>query len=763
MIDSQMDDMIKEKLTLKEQVDSLEQNLSKKIMEKECLLQTFTAFKRESKEKEDKNIENEIDLEKKLKELDNIIFKVGQSAQTVHILTKPQVFYDNIHKQALAQLQDKDTTICKLKDIIKSMREKSKDENVNYDYVKIEIKYVELENSVAKLISNNKRLCNEINHVKQVFKEQFDSIKKTCVRTKEQGDSLIDKLNLKSAENEDLKAQILDKVFVITYLKNDLRKIKGKEIVDIATQKPSVNTIVPGMFKLDLVPLAPKLLENKEAHIDYLKYTQEQTDILQGIELLVYVRDTCPHAINLSAKKVAVTPKNKVKKVRFVEPLTSSSNIKQVESSTTSDSNTAVLSPTELKCSTSNYGSKPTGNKKNERISQTPSRNMKKKVEAKPRKVNKKNRVVEQIHNVDVKQSQLNANSELSCATCKKYMFDGVHDMCLLDFVKNVVLVVLWYLDSGCLKDMTGNCSQLMNFVSKFSITVRFENDHIARIMRSKDEAPEAIIKCIKNIQVRLNATVRNVQTDNRTKFVNQTLREFYENVGISHQTSVARTPQQNDVVERRNQTLVEAAHTIDDWDHLFQPMFDEYFNPPTIAVSPVPVAAAPRAIDLADSPVSTSIDQDAPSTSKKRELIFQMDVKMEFLNGELKKEVYNFHPEGFVNQDNPSHVYKLKKALYGLKRAPRAWYDMLSIFLISQHFSKGAVDPTLFTPKAGNDLLLVENEVVELYFVRTEYQLADIFTKPLPRERFNFLIEKLGTRSMSSERLKCLAEEEDE
>ncbi|GJU17404.1 hypothetical protein Tco_1145370 [Tanacetum coccineum] len=96
-----MDDMIKEKLALKEQVDSLEQNLSKQIKEKESLLQTFTVFKNESKEKENKYMENKIDLEKKIKELDNIIFKVGQSAQTMHMLTKPQVFYDNIHKQAL--------------------------------------------------------------------------------------------------------------------------------------------------------------------------------------------------------------------------------------------------------------------------------------------------------------------------------------------------------------------------------------------------------------------------------------------------------------------------------------------------------------------------------------------------------------------------------------------------------------------------------------------------------------------------------------
>ncbi|GJU16446.1 retrovirus-related pol polyprotein from transposon TNT 1-94 [Tanacetum coccineum] len=542
-----------------------------------------------------------------------------------------------------------------------------------------------------------------------------------------------------------------------------------------------------------------------------------------------------------------------------------------------------------------------------------------------------------------------------------------------------------------------------------------------------------------------------------------------------------------------------------DDWDLLFQPMFDEYFNPPTIAVSPVPEAAAPRVEVLADSPVSTSIDQDAPSTkspktptfhddplnesphedstsqgsssnvrqlhtplehlgrwtkdhpianvigdpsrsvSTRKQLetdamwcyfdafltsvepknfkqamtepswidamqeeiheferlevwelvscpdnvfliklkwiykvktnesggvlknkarlvaqgfrqeegidfeesfapvarieairifvanaahknmtIYQMDVKTAFLNGELKEEVYVSQPEGFVDQDNPSHVYKLKKALYGLKQAPRAWYDMLSSFLIFQQFSKGVVDPTLFTRHAGNDILLisqsprgifinqskyaseivkkyslhstdsvdtpmietrnwmkiyrgnklmlhftvakptekhlqavkrifrylnetiymglwyskdtdmsltayadadhagcqdtrrstsgsaqfldygfqfnkiplycdnksaialccnnvqhsrakhidiryhfikeqVENGIVELYFVRTKYQLADIFTKPLPRERFNFLIDKLGMKSMSPEMLKRLAEETDE
>ncbi|GJU54172.1 retrovirus-related pol polyprotein from transposon TNT 1-94 [Tanacetum coccineum] len=260
--------------------------------------------------------------------------------------------------------------------------------------------------------------------------------------------------------------------------------------------------------------------------------------------------------------------------------------------------------------------------------------------------------------------------------------------------------------------------------------------------------------------------------------------------------------------------------------------MFNEYYKPPTIAVSPVQEVAALRAEVLADSLVLTSIDQDAPSTKSpktptfhddplnespnedstshesssnvrqihtpfehisrwtkdhpianvigdpsrsvsirkqletdvmwcyfdafltsvepknfkqtvaklqeegidfeesftlvarieaiptfianaahKNMKIYQMDVKTTFLNGELKEEVYVSQPEGFVDQDNPSHVYKLKKALYGLKLALRACYDMLSSFFVCQQFSKGAVDPTLFTWHAGHDILLMTTE----------------------------------------------------
>ncbi|GJX00953.1 retrovirus-related pol polyprotein from transposon TNT 1-94 [Tanacetum coccineum] len=83
------------------------------------------------------------------------------------------------------------------------------------------------------------------------------------------------------------------------------------------------------------------------------------------------------------------------------------------------------------------------------------------------------------------------------------------------------------------------------------------------KFLRSKDETPEVVIKILKQIQVGLNKTIRYIRTDNGTKFVNKDLTAYYERVDIFHQKTVLRTPQQNDVVKRRNRTLVESARTI--------------------------------------------------------------------------------------------------------------------------------------------------------------------------------------------------------
>ncbi|GJY50995.1 retrovirus-related pol polyprotein from transposon TNT 1-94 [Tanacetum coccineum] len=102
-------------------------------------------------------------------------------------------------------------------------------------------------------------------------------------------------------------------------------------------------------------------------------------------------------------------------------------------------------------------------------------------------------------------------------------------------------------------------------------------------------------------------------------------------------------------------------------------------------------------------------------NAASKNMTIYQMDVKIAFLNGELKEEVYVSQPEGFVDPDHLTHVYRLKKALYGLKQAPRAWYDTLSRFLLDNKFSKGAIDPILFTRKTGKHILLVQIYSFEL------------------------------------------------
>nr|GEW20851.1 reverse transcriptase domain-containing protein [Tanacetum cinerariifolium] len=86
---------------------------------------------------------------------------------------------------------------------------------------------------------------------------------------------------------------------------------------------------------------------------------------------------------------------------------------------------------------------------------------------------------------------------------------------------------------------------------------------------------------------------------------------------------------------------------------------------------------------------------------------IYQMDVKITFLNGQLKEEVYVAQPDRFIDSDHPDKVYRLRKALYGLKQAPRAWYDELLNFLISKGFTKGTIDPTLFMIRYEEDILL--------------------------------------------------------
>ncbi|GJV87272.1 retrovirus-related pol polyprotein from transposon TNT 1-94 [Tanacetum coccineum] len=580
-----------------------------------------------------------------------------------------------------------------------------------------------------------------------------------------------------------------EKGLVITALKDDLMKFKGKALADNAITK---HTIDPKMMKVDVEYLNPRLLNNRSAHSDYLKHNQEEVAILKEIELLIIIGQTCHSFNNTSAKLMAETPKNKDKRLRFTEPVTSSGN-KITKTSVKSNlvSNKPMLSSTGVKPSTSASGSQPSGNTKKDRIQQTPSITQKNKVEVHLRKVKSslknKDCVVAPKGTANVQHFKLNMNSKLKCVKCNGCMLSDNHDLCVLDCINNVnarvksksvkkrlpqllkwpfrkptalenetpkPVVTLVYSrkprkfktnvpvsKSKVLKSVSTNkkepsnswgsivfdvpSSSLNECMSSKLFSVKFGNDQIGKIMgygdyqvgnvafrkhacfirnlegvdllsgsrgtnlytislgemlssspicllskasktkswlwhrrlshlnfeainhlarhglvhglpklkfekdhlcsacaigkskkhlhkpkadetnqeklfllhmdlcgpmrvasinvkkyilvivndysrftwvkflESKDEAPDFIIKFLKMIQVRLNATVRNIHTDNGTELVNQTLRDYYEGIGISYETLVARTPQQNGVVERRNRTLVEAAHTM--------------------------------------------------------------------------------------------------------------------------------------------------------------------------------------------------------
>ncbi|GJX97943.1 retrovirus-related pol polyprotein from transposon TNT 1-94 [Tanacetum coccineum] len=490
-------------------------------------------------------------------------------------------------------------------------------------------------------LSNLRDKIQKDNHTELV--KWFSNLEITHAKHLEQTTAIL-------TENESLKVQIQNKLLCV-----------NKDHV-----KPKV--LVPGKYAIDVEPIPPRNRNNREVYLVYLKHLKESVETLREIELLEYVIDTCPKDLNTLDNKHASTPLPKKKQVTFEEQcaMSKSNTHKPVEQLNCQKTNVPVPPSTGVNSCTDASISQPRSNTKKNRILPAKSVNMKK-VEEHPRTI----------------KSSLKSTNHVDSSISSKH---------------TVVQIVLWYLDSGCSKHMTGDRSRLRNFVKKFIGTVRFENDHFGAIMgygdyvigesvisrvyyveglghnlfsvgqfcdsdlevafrkhscyvrdtngvelikgsrgsnlytisiedmmksslicllskasknkswlwhrrlnhlnfgncslgedardlcclgsldvsgswdvgftwvkflRSKDETPEVVIKFLKQIQVNLNKTVRNIRTDNGTDFVNKDLTDYYERVGIFHQKIVSRTPQQNNVIKRRNCTLVEAARTM--------------------------------------------------------------------------------------------------------------------------------------------------------------------------------------------------------
>ncbi|GJY11289.1 retrovirus-related pol polyprotein from transposon TNT 1-94 [Tanacetum coccineum] len=536
-----IDDIIWEKnpqfADFENEINYLKQTLFEQSKEKELLTKTFNVFKNESKEKEAKNIDTEISLEKKVEELDNIIRQMLYDGSVITKETNVILIVDSeetlmLEKESRSKilLKQSDPMVLEKKVNIKlinyaelnrlskdfdkqcfeiqkkqflSENDRLLDQIISQDIVNIvvnssvnlntsvnvhssvdmndSVKYVEMCNKCLKLkvelikqrnmvekdkynrlsksFSKLEQHCISLELAMQLNKEIFQKNNTSVNQTKPSFDQLFElkiskvelqekdttikklKANTKSlnktsttnnvkkdideiettniglehrsVEIIDLNAQLHEKVFFITTLKNDLRKFKGKDIVDNAARVSNATTIAQGMYKLDLVTLAPKDKNNRETHIYYLKHTMEQAAILREI----------------------------VEQAKSLNPLDSASYFAYSECSKHMTGDRSQLTNFVHKFLACALG-------KSKKSSHQP----------KAEDTNQKKLYL--LH------MDLCGSMHVESINGKKYILVIVDDYSQFTWVK---------------------------------------------FLRSKDEALDAIIKCIKYIQVRLNATVRNV------------------------------------------------------------------------------------------------------------------------------------------------------------------------------------------------------------------------------------------------------------
>ncbi|GKA39294.1 putative ribonuclease H-like domain-containing protein [Tanacetum coccineum] len=673
---------------------------------------TVECLKKESKQKEDKYLDEVINLQNKNKALYNVVYKMGQSTQTMNMLTKPQAFYDESHKTALgyqnpfylSQAQRKVLALYDGHTIVKThvalsvtdtkeTLELAKENVMNtvmhandhYDNVlPANNNSLEHDNSALELLKHeNDRLIellisqdlvhtavntlatiNDYKTMQQSFMDEYNKtlvlkaelgkkndmiekavyneLLKRCSGLKKRRISLETKLQQskesfqtkRPSHNQDapefkeffiineLQVQLKAKNVLIEKLKEHIANIKGKNVVKSVQNVHNSNVVTSKVYKLDLPPLYHCIKNNMVAH-----------------ELLVYVSATCPSSKHVSDKFVAVTPMNRTGKVRIAE------------------SNDTLKDKTQKQCIfdaihdlyVSDYLNDVNAHVKSKSVKSRSAKRKKKKMWKPTGKVYTNVgyswKPTGRIFTIDgnlAKQGLVRGLPKLKfekdhlCSECSLRKSKKSSHKPKADDTNQEKLYLLHM-------DMCGPMRVKSINGKKYILVIIDDYSRFTwvKLLRSKNEAPEAeavSIACYTQnrsvIRLRYNKTPYELlhkkkpdlsflyvfgslcyPTNDSEDLVKLKPKADIFSSGLAPQLITPGTLSLG-LMPNHIPQLPNVPPTKNDWDIFFQPMFDEFFNPPPSVVSPVPIDAAPRPVDPTGSPVSTSIDQDAPSTS---------------------------------------------------------------------------------------------------------------------------------------------------
>nr|GEV23418.1 retrovirus-related Pol polyprotein from transposon TNT 1-94 [Tanacetum cinerariifolium] len=664
--------------------------------------------------------------------------------------------------------------------------------NVKRKVEEIETLNIELDHKVTKLVAENQ-------HLKQTYKQLYDSIKSLRVRIKEQCNDLINKVNLKSAEVSDLNASLQEKVLVITALNEQLNKLKGKAVI---TEVVSLNPINPKLLQVNVAPLVPKLRKNRTAHTNYIRHTQEEAatlrEIVESERLLSPLNIPLDYAYSKATSSVinSVSNVNSDLKCASCNGCLFSDNhdacvVAYINSVNASIKSKSVITPVKRKVwqpignvfKTAGHIWKPTRQTFTLVGNVCPLTRITTPTIVPPRKpipiVDSTDKLVTTLvysrktkaTNKKVPVSNSRITKSLKFLGTVKFGNDHVAKiMGYGDYqIRNVIISWVYYVEGlghnlffvgqFCDSDLKVAFRQHTCFICNLDgvdlltgsrgnnlytpslqemmaqglvrglLKLKFEKDHLCsacamgkstkkthkpksedtnqvklyllhmdlcgpmhvksvngkkyilvivddysrftwvKLLRSKDETSDFIIKFLKMIQEELNEFERLevwelVPLPDPVMMI--TLKWIYK-VKLDELGGILKN---NALLVARGYRQKEGIDFVESF-------------------APVARLEAIR-IFLA-------------YAAHKNTVVYQMDVKTVFLNGNLREEVYVSQPNGFVDPDNPNHVYKFKKALYGLKQAPRAWRN-------------------------GTELLLVQMFVADIIFAASTLELCDLF-----------------------------------